>query len=269
MGQRGIVWSLQGEFDKALSDLNQLLLLDPHSVLGYIEHGSAWHQKEEPDKAIAGASEALIIDPKSVAAYNRLSLAWLFKGDHDKAMEYALMAIEIDAAFPGAYNSRANAWVEKDDYNQAITDYNEALKLKPDDAQVMSNRGRALRKIGEYDKALADYKEALRLDPKNISAITWLAWLQATCPDHKYRDDKQALSNASRVYQLSAGKDWSAIDTLAAAYADKGDFKLAREWAAKALEMAKTDKDKADVRNHLKFFEQGKPFREELLKASK
>jgi hypothetical protein len=34
------------------------------------------------------------------------------------------------------------------------------------------------------------------------------------------------------------------VDTLAAAYAENGNFKLAREWTAKVIGLTKTDKDK-------------------------
>ena len=70
------------------------------------------------------------------------------------------------------------------------------------------DRGTAWRKKGEYDKALADYNQALRLDPNCVDVRSHVAWLQATCPDKKYRDAKKAVENASKVCQWSEGRRW-------------------------------------------------------------
>ena len=63
-------------------------------------------------------------------------------------------------------------------------------------------------------------------------------------------------------------KHWSCVGTLAAAYAESGDFEKAKEWEAKAIEMATTDrsvtdKDKQEMRDRLELYKQGKPYREE------
>jgi tetratricopeptide (TPR) repeat protein len=98
-----------------------------------------------------------------------------------------------------------------------------------------------------------------------------LGWLLATCPDERYRDGKQALENAGKACQLVGGKNWHYIDTLAAAYAESGNFQKAKEWHAKAIELAATDKtvtdkDKKEMRDRLELYTQGKPYREEAKK---
>jgi hypothetical protein len=63
---------------------------------------------------------------------------------------------------------------------------------------------------------------------------------------------------------LSAWSDWSNIDTLAAAYAELGDFNSATKWQNKAIELASDDSDRADMRLRLSLFKQGKPYRDTL-----
>jgi Flp pilus assembly protein TadD len=113
----------------------------------------------------------------------------------------------------------------------------------------------------EYDKAVADFSHAVKLDPKNANSCNALAWLQATCPDQRYRDGKNAVVNALRAVQLSGGKNGEYTDTLAAAYAESGDFAKAREWETKAISLAVDEKKKQGFRSRLELYKQSKPYR--------
>src|SRR5262249_16872602 len=124
---------------------------------------------------------------------------------------------------------------------------------------------------GEYDKALADFNQALRIKPNDARACNNLAYLQATCPDSRYRDGQAAFRNANKAYQLSGGKEWDIVDTLAAAYAESGDSEKAREWQGKAIDLAGNSKSAGkeeieEARSALELYKQGKPYREELKK---
>jgi Tfp pilus assembly protein PilF len=203
----------------------------------YINRGNAWREEGEQDKAIDAFTEAIRIAPHEAAAYFNRGLAWRSKGEYDLA----------------------------------ITDYNQALAINPNLPQVYVNRGIAWSKKGEYDQAIADYNQALRLRPNDTSAYNNFAWLQATCPDAKYRNGQKAVENASIACQSGGGQQWYCIGTLAAAYAESGDFEKAKALQASAIEMAATDKsvkdkDKAEMSSRLELYKQGKPYREEVKK---
>jgi len=79
------------------------------------------------------------------------------------------------------------------------------------------------------------------------------------------------VENANKAYQLSKGRNSSFLGTLAAAYAELGDFEKAKLWGAKAIQLtaadkSATDKDKAKMASYLEFFKQGKPYRDEPAK---
>jgi hypothetical protein len=95
----------------------------------------------------------------------------------------------------------------------------------------------------------------------DAKAYNQLAWIMATCPDPRYRNAREAVAHGTKACELRAWKSWGYIDTLAAAYAEAGDFEQAVKWQTKAVELAGKN-DKQAVREHLELYKAGKPYRE-------
>jgi hypothetical protein len=86
----------------------------------------------------------------------------------------------------------------------------------------------------------------------------------ATCPDERQRDGKRAVVMATKACTISGWKDPYLIDTLAAAYAESGDFEAAIRWQTKALEMLSRDEQAVQAgRQRLELYRENKPYREE------
>ena len=81
-------------------------------------------------------------------------------------------------------------------------------------------------------------------------------------PDAKFRDGKKALESATKACELSEWKDSYHVDTLAAAYAEAGDFDAAVKWQTKATALYEPGEDQKNAQWRLKLYQEKKPYRE-------
>ncbi len=142
------------------------------------------------------------------------------------------------------------------------------MRLQPGIAEVHNNLGHALRKLGRFEDAVAQYQEALRLKPNFAKANHDLARLLATCPQATIRDGPQAVKLAERAADLTEHKVASVLDTLAAGYAEVGDFDAAVQWQQKAVEL--TPEQQQDARRQrLELYISGTPYREDSIQPDR
>jgi Flp pilus assembly protein TadD len=251
-----------GKYKEAIPFLTKAIEVDPKSAKAYGARAYVWSFLGEAAKAKADFADSLRLDPKNPKTYMNRGRFLLAQGEYDKAIADFDEAIRLEPNNGHAYTNRAGVWNEKDEYDKAIADANQAIRLDAKDVLALMNRAIALAAKGQYDKAIADLNEVLQIDPTMMEAYNGLAWIQATCPDERYRDGKKAFANASTAYKLSKGLVAHPVDSLAAAYAENGDFQHACQWQAKAIELAGTEAEKKDGRSRLELYKSGKPYRD-------
>ena len=130
--------------------------------------------------------------------------------------------------------------------------------------RAMRARGDALLSIGRHADAVEDYNKALELAPDDDGVLNNLAWVLATSPKDEVRDGKRSIELANKACDVTQYKKPHILSTLAAAYAEMGDFENAIKWSNKAVELGEEDlKDQIEqLKNELKHYQEGKPFRE-------
>jgi tetratricopeptide (TPR) repeat protein len=259
---RGYAWYSKKEYDKAISDYNEAIRLDPNYPQPQCNRGRVREAMNEYDQAVTDYTEAIRLDPKYFDAYALRGRLWSYKDEYDKAIADYTEAIRFFPKYTAVYAARGDAWSSKKEYDKAIDDYTEAIRLNPKYIVAYLSRANAWKMRNDHDKAIADYDEAKRLAPKSAYVYNKLAWLYATCPDARSRDGRKAVDNATKACELKEWKDANSLDTLAAAYAETGDFDSAVNWQTKARDMA-SEREKADYQSRLDLYIAHKPYREE------
>jgi tetratricopeptide (TPR) repeat protein len=260
---RGLIRREEGRLDMAIADFTEAIQLDPQNAVTIANRGNAWMARGDHERAIADFTEAIRLDPTDARMYSKRASAWHNGQDYDKAIADYTQAVRLNPRDAVAFTNRGHAWSAKREFSKALADYDEAVRLDPEDATVFSNRGVARHNRGEYDEALADFDEAVRLDPMDAMALNNRAWLWATCPDQKHRDGERAVESAAKACELTDWKDANLVGTLAAAYAEAGDFEKAAEHQERAIRLADDPDMRMQLEEHLALFRDRRPYREQ------
>ena len=114
-------------------------------------------------------------------------------------------------------------------------------------------------KIWHDSEVLWSY--VINMFPKQVpSAYNNLSWIYATSPDKLSRNGEKAVALATQACELTNFKKANHLDTLAAAYAEVGDFKLAIKHQQRAIELAR-DETKSGLLKRLELYQTGQPYR--------
>ncbi len=151
----------------------------------------------------------------------------------------------------------------KNEFDHAIDDSNEAIRLDPTCAAAYCARGMGWKGKQEFDRAMNDFTAAMRLDPNDAYAYNAAAWLMATWSQSHCRNGEKAIELATKACALHGGQDAASYGTLAAAYAEAGDFDAAARYQKQAVELNSDDAELLGRRKQrLALYEQRKPVRQ-------
>jgi tetratricopeptide (TPR) repeat protein len=195
------------------------------------------------------------------------------KGDIDGAYQRLDAALRADPSFWQAIYYRAELHFQQHQYESTLQDCAEILRMKPDAVVAALLHAQANTKLGRNDECLRELDQVVSRGNKKdvaplIIAYEMRAWLRATSPDGNYRDGKRALIDAKQACKLSNDHDAQSLDTLAAAYAEVGDFNSALDAEDRAIR-AQLISDQFNMatqdvfQKHLASFKQHRPIRDE------
>jgi len=195
---RGITFAMRSQYDDAIADFSQAIILNPNMYAAYIlraralvasvtrvtgtadnfagittdssSRQSSQNRNQVYDRAIEDLNNAIRLDPNNAGAYTDRGRAYDAKGDTNRAISDYSQAIRIDPSLSRAYTNRGGAYTDRRDYARAIADFTESLRLNPGNQTVHLNRGIAYYQLRDYNNAVLDFTEAVRLNPNDADA---------------------------------------------------------------------------------------------------
>ena len=221
--------------------------------------------------AIAQFSEALKIHPDDAEVHYNLGVSLFVKGDFEDAIAQYHTALAIAPDNAVFHNNLGTALYAKGAVEEAIAQFRESAKLQPGYADAHYNLGNALLNLGKLDEAIAQYRSTLDINPAHeqahynlgvalfmkgdlaaaVYAIPKSFGTQSQpgqCPEQPGMvslNQGRIASQRRKSRYLGRNANWSSsggnpfiLQTLAAAYAEKGSYEPALVTARQALNLA-------------------------------
>jgi Flp pilus assembly protein TadD len=234
----------------------------------YVAHdllGVELHRIGRPDEAMTHYAQALTIRPGYPYSHNNLGVALAEQGRYTEAESHYRAALVSNDRYSEAHNNLGIALASLGRVDEALEHFASALLLEPEDPEIHHNLGIAWSIRGDTGRAVEHFLDALRLEPEWHSVATAAAWILATHPDPAVRDGREAVRLAERVCRAHGGGEPRQLDTLAAAYAESGNFDAAVRTASRAAELAEARREPAlarGIRARAEGYRSGLPHRE-------
>ncbi|HEY3965673.1 MAG TPA: tetratricopeptide repeat protein [Planctomycetaceae bacterium] len=260
---RASVWSTMGELDAAMRDFDEAVRLDPDSEYVYLARVQEWHKRGNLDKAIADETELIRLNPTKSERHFGRAVSWEEKGEYGLAIDDLNEAIRLNPEATRYIHYRAAVYREIRNFEMAISDLTEMIRRKPKSSSGYAYRGEVHNDNGDFGNAITDFNEGMRVEPDAVVCPYQLAMLLASCPDAKFRDGKRAVELATKICEKCKWEINPAMTTLAAGYAEIGDFENAVKWQEKAADLADDAKMKAEFHARLELYKFHRSYRRE------
>jgi len=214
-------------------------------------------------RAMAHLEAALRIDPNLASAHYNMASALLANNDANAAIDHLRRAVELSPAFAAAHVNLGTALRQLRRYDESERELRRGLELQPRSAPAHTNLAGVLASQGHTTEAIAEYRIALELAPDLLEPMASLAWMLATTSDATFRRPVEAIQLAERAAALTARRDVTILDALAAAYASGGRYAEAvatEESALEIVEKAGAISAAGPIRQRLELYKKKRPY---------
>jgi tetratricopeptide (TPR) repeat protein len=273
---RGELYRQKGDMQKAVEQLSKALELSPENITALLLRAGIYYEQKETDKAISDIDKAIELQP--TLAHPHLMKVEILAATNqlDKAISHLE---KLQKTFPGndQIQDRLGAfYLMANRPRKAIDVADQILTKDSDNFGALRLRADAYLNIGKHAEAIADFDKALGQKEDDEGLLNNLAWVLATSPEDKLRNGSRALKLATKAAEASGYETPHILSTLAAAYAETGDYDNAVKWSEKSIEQAqkavdaakpeddktKLETDRDQLKKELDSYHEKKPVRE-------
>lgn len=274
---RAILYRMLDKEDEAFADLNKALAMQPKDPLALLQRAEIALGRNDVKSAKQDLKAATEIAPQ-VEQIDQAIVVRCFIAIEEGRMADAITdmqtLIERNPKDTFRQLQLANLYLQDERPRKAIETLTNVLDSDPNNVSVLRSRADAYLAVGEHAEAIEDYEKAIAAaeksqdidsDKKVIAGIlNNLAWVLATSPKDGVRNGKRSMELGKRAVELTEESEPHILSTLAAGYAETGDFENARKWSERAVELG-TEQDNEQLeqlKEELESYRKNEPWRE-------
>jgi tetratricopeptide (TPR) repeat protein len=238
-----------------------LIVVGAFSLCAFVQT-SYWRDSETLFK------HALAVTKNNDVAENNLGIVFQGQGKLDDAISLLQSAVALRPANSPAHENLAKALLQKGQVADALIHYRKLLELQPDNIEVHNIVGTVLVQQRRISEGVEEWEKVLAIQPENGNAMSNLAWVFATSPDDSLRDGVKAVHLAQEAMRISNRRIPLLFRTLAAAYAETGDFSKAIKTAQEGIELANSQGNPGlvtELQGNISLYQEQRPLRDPSL----
>lgn len=243
---------------RTILSVTAILVLGVLSSCALVQ-ASYWHDSETLFR------HALAVTTNNDVAENNLGIVFLRQGKLDEAISLLQAAVDLRPDNSPAHENLAKALLQQGRVADALVHYKKLLELQPDNIEVHNIIGTVLIQQGRAGEAVEEWQKVLAIQADNGNAMSNLAWVYATSPDASLRDGAKAVQLASEALRISARRIPILFRTLAAAYAETGEFSKAIQTAQQGVELANSQGNSglaSELQGNITLYQEQQPLRD-------
>jgi tetratricopeptide (TPR) repeat protein len=261
------VYAAEKKSKEALDDIEHALKNEPDSPQrigqALLLRAQVHQQAGDAKAARADLDEALKDTPGWAPALELRAILSANDNDYSQAIEDFKQLQKVAPKSPELLGQLAMLYEANKQPRKAVAAYNDVLAVDSENFMALRGRADAYLNIGDHADAVTDYEAALKIKPQDSGVLNNLAWVLATSPDDNVRNGKRSVELGTQAAKLGDYKQAHILSTLAAGYAETGDFETARQWSQKAVDLGSDDPDvNTQLKKELASYENKKPWRE-------
>lgn len=261
----GAALAKKRQFDEAFVHLDRALELRPGEKRATELKCEALVAAGKLDSAIRVCELILSFDPHNAKFRFLLGDSLAKLGKTDDAIEQYKLAIADEPDSATAHNVVGGLLARRGQLDEAVPHFEAAIRMAPSQPDPQYNLGMIFYGRGNDVEAERYWRAAVQLRPDAAEYLRPLAWVLATSRDPAARNGREAVELAQRAMAASPKPDPNIVGTLAAAYAESGNFAQAVANAQKARDLAEQQGDKRlakELAERVADYRAGKPYRE-------
>ncbi len=261
--QRSRLFASRREWPRALADLDRAIEVDDDNPVPRVIRAEVHHRAGDKEQSIKDLKHVLSRDPNQTSAIELRGMIAAEEKEYPAAIADFRRLLRLEPDNPQVIAQLGIFYLADKQPREAIRRFTRALEIDPEQFFSRRGRGDAEIAIGDHAAAIADLEKALELEPENSAVLNNLAWVLATSPDDGVRDGARAISIALKACEQTQWEQPHIISTLAAAYAESGNFDEARRYSRQAVEAADAESEvRGQLQSELASYDAQMPWRE-------
>jgi len=208
------------------------------NAVGHADHANYLFHHNQLTEAQAEVEKAIAIAPDRPAYAVLLGEIFLADRKADQAIQNFQSALRLDHTMDVARLELGQAYLSKGDVKDAEAEFRAMIQHDPKNYMVYYWLGQTFLIEGKSSQAIAAYKQSLACRQNQPIVLNDLAWLLATDSHPEVRHGKEAVKFADQAASLTRGQEPVILGTLAAAYAEAGEFDTAVRVGQEAHDLA-------------------------------